>query len=229
MRLKSGSFDDEGRVYAGITMERLHAFNQRLPNGARSFDLDACTLTTGGTTISMQVIGTFSAERATWVWAWADENLPQFPDAIVAAEDLRAYGERYGYEALTSPNVDLSEFGDADRAAEMLAFIAIAVLDARGYVSVPTGDVRTYLVSHDPALPERGPREPEDVYHYLRSAAERFPDVDQMELAAGYVDAVGGRYQQVPGGLVINLGEGSMTLFYRDGKLISIGLPVAFP
>ncbi|WP_148086408.1 DUF6882 domain-containing protein [Micromonospora sp. HM5-17] len=229
MNTLSEAFEKLGADHAALALERLGAFNSHLPQGeAWSFDLHARTFTMGRTTIAIQVIGTFSAEHAAWVWAWDNASLQQFPEAIADAWRVREYGERYGIPEFVDRGVDLSGFADPRFGAEKLALIATAVLGAKGYAGVTTsGGFRAYLVSNDPAIPERGPRGPEHVSHYLRTAADWFPTANPMTLAAAYATGTGGRWMQVPGGLVVNLGEGSMTLHYREGRLDRVGPPVA--
>lgn len=209
-------------------MERINAFNSYLPmTAAWSLNLQAGTFTIGDKTVRMQVIGTYSEQHAAWVWAWANASLQGYPDVIAEAQQLRAFGEERNIAEFADRAVDLSAFENRRFGAEKLAFVATALLGATGYVGVTTGAFQTFLTSDDRTIPDHGPRDPQRVGTYLRAAAEWFPNAEPMDLAIAYAETVGGRFQPVPGGLVVNLGEGSMTLHYGAGGVLDrVGPPL---
>jgi hypothetical protein len=76
---------------------------------------------------------------------------------------------------------------------------------------------------HDPALPAPEEPDPDQVKQVLDLATTYFPDADQLSIAACYVEALGGRWMQIPGGLSARFATAGMSLHYRENRLSWIG------
>ena len=64
----------------------------------------------------VQVLGSYSPQGASWMWAWANDSLPS--DLRSASEAVRSFGGRQDHAALTTPVLDgVSEEQVADLTA----------------------------------------------------------------------------------------------------------------
>lgn len=88
---------------------------------------------------SIQVVGTTSTTDGTWLWGWANENLPTA--ATKAMKKVRAFGETENLAALTQSSCPDEEY----LGWEMTA-IAAKVLEAKGAYRCPNDHGFVYLV-----------------------------------------------------------------------------------
>lgn len=114
-------------------------FGQRIAGAGRWFyDLSDCTLSIGDEVFSITPIGTYSAERQSWLWAWANEDFPlPARDVAKRLQDLHA---TTGFGVFANPGVEASA-SDADD------FVAMSVhhLGAIGFFRVPSEDAAPTL------------------------------------------------------------------------------------
>jgi hypothetical protein len=94
------------------------------------YELERGTLTFSGDGVpkvvaSIQVVGTTSKTSGTWLWAWANENLPA--KVTHAVKTVRAFGEAENLRELTETSLDDDEY----LGWEMTA-IAARILKAKG-------------------------------------------------------------------------------------------------
>lgn len=86
----------------------------------------------------VQVLGSYSPSGASWMWAWANDSLPT--DLRTDSEAVRAFGERQGHAALTTPVLDdVSEEQVAD-----LTAMAFRITKASGFYRAPAGRSHLY-------------------------------------------------------------------------------------
>jgi len=108
------------------------------------YDLDAGTLTfsEGGVpkvVASIQVVGTTSQDKGTWLWGWANSHLPA--KVTEALSRVRAFGEAEGLTELTSESLPDDEYLGWDMTA-----VAAKILGATGAYRCPVEDGFVYLV-----------------------------------------------------------------------------------
>ena len=149
----SGSMSDEEfsafRTACRAELATLQAqFQHRIREGGQWFyDLSDCTLNIGKQSFSMTPIGTHSAERQSWLWAWANEEFPLA--ARDASKQLQLLHTRTGFRVFTSPGIPAS----ASDAQDFVAF-AVHSLGAIGCFRVPS-DASTptlFLAVHERSL-----------------------------------------------------------------------------
>lgn len=111
---------------------------------AERWDLDAArgvlrwTFTDRVAEAPVQVLGSYSPSGASWTWAWAGDSLPTALRS--ASEAVRAFGERQGHAALTTPVLDdVSEEQVAD-----LAAMAFRITRASGFYRAPAAGSHLY-------------------------------------------------------------------------------------
>jgi hypothetical protein len=104
---------------------------------------------------------------------------------VAAAEALRSFGLDHGVPEFSEELVDLSGFEDPRYAAEMLAFGAMGVLRADGYIGVQANETgRLYMVPDDPQVPVADP-DPIALPRLLMQGAQFF-NRSAYEVVAGY-------------------------------------------
>jgi hypothetical protein len=86
----------------------------------------------------VQVLGSYSTQGASWMWAWANDSLPS--NLCSASAAVRSWGERQGHSALTTPVLHgLPE----EQVAELTA-IAFRITEATGFYRAPAGQSLLY-------------------------------------------------------------------------------------
>lgn len=139
--------------HAAWGAEQLEIFNAFMPVGEWSADLGHCLFRQAGRELRISLLGTYDTNEQSWLWAWANPGFQGSP-VVGAAEKVRQYGQAQGLAEFTGEGMDLSGFEDPRRAAETLAFAAMGVLGAAGYIGVQAGpDARAYMVPDDPQVP----------------------------------------------------------------------------
>lgn len=131
---------------------QLQVFNEFMPPGEWSVDLERGVHVQSGRAIQIGVLGSYAID-GTWLWGWAHEWLPN-RELAADAWRLRRIGERAGIPELTLDLLDLGGFPDPRLAAETLAYAGMGILGALGYLGVTSSERgRLYLISRDPAVP----------------------------------------------------------------------------
>lgn len=143
--------------HAAWGAEQLERFNEFMPMGEWSADLDQCLYRQSGRELRISLLGTFDVNEQSWLWAWANPGFAGSP-VVAAAEQLRDHGHAHGLPEFTEELVPLAMHDDPRRAAETLAFTAMGVLGATGYIGVQaSADGRAYMVADDPQVPRAEP------------------------------------------------------------------------
>jgi hypothetical protein len=228
----SASFNAAGNRHAAWVTEQLETFLAFLPLGDWSVDHATRTYRQSGREFVVDALGTLSP-TGNWTWAWADPASWGENSAITEqARRLRALGEREGIAEFVTPAFGLAGIADApdspQDAAEMLAWTAMGMLGARGYIghSSPegAGDTRVYYVVCDTSVPSAVPRLG-TVPRFVMEGAATFGE-DAAECVLGYVEHYGWEWSRVPGGIVVAAeGIGSFTVeFAPDGQLTGLSL-----
>ena len=140
--------DDEFASFVARCREELArkqaTFNRRIPAGGKWFyDMQDGSLTIGATRFGMTPIGTYSHDRQTWLWAWANEDFPQ--RARDDAGRVRGLLDVTGFRVFVSPGLPASEADTLD-----LTALAVHHLDAIGFFRCP-GAPTLFLAVHEPA------------------------------------------------------------------------------
>ncbi|UYQ63949.1 DUF6882 domain-containing protein [Streptomyces peucetius] len=143
--------------HAAWGAQQLETFNEFMPMGEWSADLGQRLYRQSGRELRISLLGTFDVNAESWLWAWANPGFAGSPVAA-AAERLRAYGQTRGLPEFTDELVPLAGHDDPRRAVETLAFTAMGVLGAAGYIGVQASpDGRAYMVTDDPQVPRAEP------------------------------------------------------------------------
>jgi hypothetical protein len=123
---------------------KQEAFQRRLAGSSRwSYDMDRGTLQVGELGFGMTPIGTFSAERCSWLWAWANEDFPAA--ARQAAAPIQSLREVTGFAVFALPGIGAS----AVDAQDFVAF-GVHALEATGFFRCPReGGPTLYLAVHE--------------------------------------------------------------------------------
>lgn len=87
----------------------------------------------------VEVIGRYTAEDGSWLWAWADHDMPDL--VTNAAEGLRRFGKAGHISALTTRELRLPDPAVADD----LAAIAVEVAGLAGFYRAATSSGAIYL------------------------------------------------------------------------------------
>jgi hypothetical protein len=91
----------------------------------------------------LQVIGSISRKGGTWLWSWANGNIPS--KAKDKMSEVRRYGDEQGFQKLT-----LAEWipDDASDGHDMM-YVAASILGASAIFHDHVGDLALYLTLHN--------------------------------------------------------------------------------
>ncbi len=233
----SAPFNAAGNRHAAWVTEQLEAFLDYLPLGDWSVDHSTRSYQQSGRDFRVDALGALSP-GGVWTWSWADPEMwGGNPAMVEQALRLRGLGEQYAMPELTTPQFGLAAIADAPEspqdAAEMIAWTAMGLLGARGYIghSATADDQggRIYYVVCDPHVPEASPRL-ENVPRVLTEGADTFGE-GAVDCVIGYVDHHGWEWSRVPEGIAVAApGLGAFTaLVSRIGELTGVRLGVGAP
>lgn len=226
----STAFIAAGNRHAAWVYEQIETFLDYMPLDEWSVDHDTRRYRQAGREFTVDALGRL-AHDGRWIWAWAEsESWSEDPALTERSRGLREQGHRLGIKELTAPVLDLSETEDADdpeTAAEMLAWTAMGVSGARGYIGhAYTDEGRIYYLSFDESIPNPVP-DLDGILHFLSHGVAKFEE-DSTDCVLGYVERHGWDWSRSSdGGIVIGAGElGSFTaVLSRDGVLTGIAVP----
>jgi hypothetical protein len=115
-----------------IGQESSWSYDQE--SGILTFAFDAHNLD-----VRAEIVGSFSKESATWLWAWANSDVDE--QLTAAARSVQALGERHGYRDLITPQWTASE---SDGWA--MAAVALSVAGGAGLYSGDFGAGRVFFL-----------------------------------------------------------------------------------
>lgn len=228
----SAAFNTAGNRHAAWVAEQLETFLAFLPLGDWSVDHATRRYRQSGRDLAVDGLGTLSP-AGVWTWAWAD-SATWGQNAAIAEQSLRlrALGERDGIAELVTPRFGLAGIEDAPEspqdAAEMIAWTAMGLLEARGYIGHSAtedgGGGRIYYVVCDAGVPAATPRL-DAVPGVVMEGAATFGE-DAADCVLGYVEHHGWDWSRVPDGIVVAArGIGSFTAeFSGDGELTRVSV-----
>ncbi|MDL4815618.1 DUF6882 domain-containing protein [Actinomadura opuntiae] len=192
----------------GVAAERSERHNRALAGTAFRRNLDAGVAWSGDRRMDAGALGSY-AEDNTFQWSWV---VPGFAGTPIAAhaERLREIGERHRIPELAEPLLDLGGFYDPRAAADDLAFLAVALLDASAAIRHGHGGrALTFIVTDAPEMTSGAP-DADRATTCLRRAADLLGDYDAQQytdaLVRGYAEhhglTVRGQDIELPTGLI---------------------------
>jgi uncharacterized membrane protein YgcG len=253
LRAFSPAFNAAGNRHAAWVTEQLDTFLAFLPLGNWSVDHTTRRYLQSGRSIVVDGLGTLSADGV-WTWAWADPaTWGQDPTMTEQSRRLRALGQAEGIVELATPRFGLSGIADApdspQDAAEMIAWTAMGLLGARGYIGHSASDSdghadgdadgggggrggggsssnggRIYYVVCDTAVPVAAARL-ETAPKFVMEGVATFGE-DTADCVIGYAEYHGWEWSRLPDGIGIVVaveGVGSFTAeISPDGELAGV-------
>jgi hypothetical protein len=222
----SPAFTAAGNRHAAWVYEQIETFLDYMPVDDWSVDHETGRYRQAGREFTVDALGRLD-QSGRWVWAWAEaEAWSANPALTERARRLRDQGDRLGIKELTEPVLNLAEIADAEDpeiAAEMLAWTAMGVAGARGYLGHSfTDENRVYYLAFDETIPTARP-DLDAVVHYLTEGADKFEE-DPSDCVLGYVEHHGWDWSRSADGIVVSAGGlGTFTAgLAADGALTGV-------
>ncbi|MEY9844229.1 DUF6882 domain-containing protein [Streptacidiphilus sp. MAP5-3] len=219
----SEAFLRHAEYHAAWGTEQLDALGRALPAGGEwTADLEQQVYRAAGRTVRVGLLGTFDVTGRSWLWAWANPSLRGTP-VVVASERVAEFGKRNRIPELREAGVDLSGFDDPRWAAEALAFVAMGVLSAPGYIGQSAGsDTRVYFTPDDPQI-QLAPLDPIAMPRFLMTGQTLFSR-SARQVVRGYFAHHGIRAEKTIDGTRAHLPDGSTVQVTFDplGRIANI-------
>lgn len=115
--------------FGGISLEKQETLGSIIGDLNWSVDMTTGTLSFGDQfKYSIQVIGTYSLESETWLWAWANDKISISEDLLKDAKKLQQYGKENDLDFLVTADFDADMLN-----VHGLGVIASGVCDASAY------------------------------------------------------------------------------------------------
>ena len=155
----------------------------------------------------VQLLGSAAEDSGTWLWAWANtaSNLPE--PLLIAANALRARGEREGPAELATASLPLD---DDDNDGHSLALLA-AALSARCYYRGPYRGGALFFLLDDVPAEVFAPCDDPRVLRLLGQLVAQFP-LDNRAMTEGFLEDQGYALRREPEQTVAIRGGGQITL-----------------
>ncbi len=139
--------DEEFFTFLATCREELVAkqarLQQQVAEAARwSYDMADGSLTIGNQRFAMTPVGTYSPAYQSWLWSWANEDLPAV--ARQGSRQLQALHTTTGFRVFIEPGIAASPADAQDFAA-----LAVHQLGAIGFFRVPLDGPTLYLAVQD--------------------------------------------------------------------------------
>lgn len=95
------NYDTLFEQYAGIGFEKQYSLAEVIGDHAWNVDMTTGLLSFGDIEMPIQLLGTYSHQEGTWLWAWANEASGIPENLLKQANELKKLGEDYNVEFLT--------------------------------------------------------------------------------------------------------------------------------
>ena len=222
----SPAFAAAGNRHAAWVYEQIETFLGFMPVAEWSVDHETGRYRQAGREFRVDALGRLGRDGR-WTWAWAEPAAwSPHPALTERSRRLRERGDRFGIKELTEAVLDLTAVADAEdpeTAAEMLAWTAMGVAGARGYIGHTfADDNRLYYLAFDESIPTARP-DLDAAAHYLTQGVDKFEE-DPSDCVIGYVEHHGWDWSRSAEGLVVSApGLGSFTVILAgDGTLTGV-------
>ncbi|GAB2818091.1 hypothetical protein GCM10022221_14940 [Actinocorallia aurea] len=176
----SSAFERLGAALSAIVLAQQETLAARLPRADWSADLNGRSYTSGGTTVTVGLLGSYASAERTWLWGWANAQFGPAHPAVKPTLGVREMGVRLGVPEFTAPEVDLSWF-EGGHAGHLIAVAAAGVLGGSGYIGAGYDGGSAYLLVDDPAIP-LAPFDAAAVPALIGKAVSLFPADPQLTL-----------------------------------------------
>lgn len=203
----SEAFLLETERHAAWGAAQLAALDRFLPEAPWTADLPSRTFQKGDVELRVSVIGTYDVQRRSWMWGWANPGL-RGTEIVALGGDVRRYGRVHGIGELTEDILLLGGFDDPRHAAELLAFTAMGVVGAPGYIGVMGGpETRVYFLPEDDRVPRPAPH-PVTLPRVLHTGAGLIA-LSARTVVGGYFEHHGIAYEDFGDLITAELPDGS--------------------
>jgi hypothetical protein len=204
--------------YAAIVADRQNHFMQPFARAAWKYDPPTATLTLDDQPFRAGLLGTWSHEDASLLWAWANTSSKLPPIALAASEKLRAVGEAEDIEVLREPSLDVP--------AELLPSLAVGAIGVLGsaaffFGAYPAGQL--ILAIDDPKIAPLPAPQPAHVIKTFTAVISQFSIHDHGRALHAYLTARGFTVQRDGNKLVAqHPGTDSIAAELDHGRMVRI-------
>lgn len=141
------SLDHIYHYYVASVSDRQSRLSQKIGDSDWTYDMASGTLSFGGLSLSVQLLGTEAYGNGSWLWAWANTQSAIPEHLTVHSRALREYGKKHGITEFTESQVSLDDV-DGHR----LAIAGAGLMGANAYYRGPYDGGALYMLITDAQL-----------------------------------------------------------------------------
>ena len=123
-------------AFAGIAFQKQHNLAEIIGNNDWNADLTSGIVTFGDFEAPIQILGTYSYESETWLWAWANTQSELSAEITQQANALKIFGEKQNIDFLQNAQLDFDNEVDL----HIIGTIASGMFDSSAYYTADYGD-----------------------------------------------------------------------------------------
>ena len=214
------NYDTLLEKYAGVAFEKQYSLSDLIGDGDWNIDMESGSISFGDRfSAPMQMLGTYSFDSGTWLWAWANEA-SKIPSGLLSdANALRELGQEHNIEFLT-----MDEYKMEPTDVHSLGLIASGIFGASAYYAGNYGSGIALVTLKDERIDNAEYNEQARILSVFPEIARIFT-VNHKRTLQNYLEAK--KYIVDPGsdGNKLSAGKGINTLnaeFDDKDRLITI-------
>ncbi|MBK5720248.1 hypothetical protein JGH11_05125 [Dysgonomonas sp. Marseille-P4677] len=212
------NYDTLLEKHAGIAFEKQYNLAEII--GENNWEIDMSTgLIYFGDELKfpMQILGSYSFDSGTWLWAWANEasNIPD--SLLIETNRLKEIGETYNIEFLTMP-----EYNMEPTDVHALGLIASGEFNSSAYYAGNYGNGILLLTLKDESIENVPYNEQLRILSIYPEIISNFA-INHRRTFKNYLDSKGYSIQEEGNKLTTNKGEGLISAEFDDmDRLVKI-------
>ncbi|MEY8860834.1 DUF6882 domain-containing protein [Tenacibaculum singaporense] len=175
------------------------------------------TVTYGDLTFKMQVLGTYSHNEKSWLWAWANKQSGIPEQFLEASLQMKALGERQGIEDLLSSKIETEH-----DPGHYFSFVATGVNQASCYAPLPFKGLTVYVLLYTDIVDEKEINIPALICSHFSKTTTRM-DFEHKHALFCYLVQKGYEVEVSGNNIVAKKGEDQILgIFDLKGRLLKL-------
>lgn len=213
------SLDHIYHYYVANVSDRQTRLSQKIGDADWTFDMASGTLSFGGLTLAVQLLGTEAYGNNSWLWAWANDKSGIPEHLTTHARAMRDYGVEHGVAEFAQPEHSLD---DVD--GHFMSVAATGLMQANAYYRGPYDGGALYMLITDPQITQSRSDPMSRLSMRFAEAVSNFSIPRHKDALLGYAQTLGLTTTEPDESTIVVSGEtGTCTANFDDqGRVTGI-------